>query len=119
LSYDTEGLVGGRINADGTQYSDKSSAGGFTSTNTATGKYTITLDNYTPDDGVLMLSILDGTTYAQDNYLTYQASSDGRSFEILNQDLDGNAASLLLQDESFVFAFMPFPPLKGTCMRIR
>ena len=119
LSYDTEGLVGGRINADGTQYSDESSAGGFTSTNTAIGRYTITLDNYTPNDGVLMLSILDGFTYAQNNYLTYQASSDGRSFEILNHDLDGIAANLSLQDKSFVFAFMPFPPLKGTCMRIR
>ena len=62
LPYDTEGLVGGRINADGTQYSDESSAGGFTSINTATGKYTITLDHYTPDDGILVLSILDNNS---------------------------------------------------------
>lgn len=122
LSYDTVGLVGGHINADGTQYSDVASVGGFTCTNTAVGRYTITLDDYTPSDGVMLLSIINKNaagTYPQDNYLTYEVSSDGQSFNILNQELNGVASTLGIQNTAFVFAFIPFPPPRGTVIVVK
>ncbi len=110
LPFDTPGLVGGRINGSGTEFSPETSVGDFTITRTATGQYNLTLDDYTPDDGVLLLSSLDGNsnhTYPQDDYLTYEASLDGQSFLIWNQDLNGSASSLTLANMDFVFAFVP------------
>ncbi|MBN1910568.1 MAG: PEP-CTERM sorting domain-containing protein [Pirellulales bacterium] len=104
IDYDTPGLVGGRIVngavADG--------VGLFSVTQTDTGVYRIDLDGYTPEDGILLLSVADmetsGITAPADNIISYEADGD----YFLVNTRDRNSTSSAFQNTDFVFAFMPY-----------
>ncbi|MBN1590583.1 MAG: PEP-CTERM sorting domain-containing protein [Pirellulales bacterium] len=105
VDYDAPGLVGGRVAETGTVMSG---VGSFSLSHPETGVYRITIPGYTPDDGVLMLTVADmetdGATAPADNIISYEA--DGSTFLVNLRDRDG--ADSLLEDASFVFAFLAF-----------
>jgi hypothetical protein len=106
LPYVTPGLVGGSY--DGLSSSTDASVGDFTMNRLATGQYELTVEDESPQTGMLILSVAHRATAANvtapdDNVLTYQPSSTG-SFLINSYDLP----TLSMQDTKFVWAFIGF-----------
>jgi hypothetical protein len=108
MSYDTAGLIGGRVGATGSTF-DAESAGAWSVQRLGLGRYFLTIDGFSPEDGMLLLSLTPThpSGYPQDDYLTYDILDDG--YEIWVQDVNGSAGTLARADSSFVFAFIPLP----------
>ena len=109
LPYETENLIAGRVNMDGTLVNSTNPAE-FTLVKDGTGSYLLTIPGRTPDQGMLLLTGT-GATGSVDNTLVYEAA--GSSFRILGVDMVSNAereaGSLTsLEDTSFQFAFIDF-----------
>ena len=100
VPFSATGLVGGRVAEDG---SVLSSAGSFSLLRSSPGVYRLTVPGHSPDTGVLLLTVagLRGAD-PDDNILSYEA--EGSDFVIESRDLPG----LLLEDASFVFAYVPY-----------
>lgn len=114
LPYDTENLVAGRVNEDGSLVNSTDTAQ-FTLTRETDGKYLLTIDGRTPDDGMLLLSAT-GPNGSQDNQMAYEVA--GNSFRILGIDMITSAEEGLgeftdHEDTSFSFAFIDYltPPV--------
>ncbi len=106
VDYDAPGLVGGRIAADGS-LSDL--AGSFLLTHPSTGAYQITIPGYTPDDGVLLLTVAGMETVGiitapANNIISYEAYGN----DFLVNVRDRGSSSSPLEDCEFVFAFLAF-----------
>lgn len=114
LPYETENLVAGRVNADGSIVNSTgvgSGAGQFTLTKDGNGRYLLTVAGRTPNDGTLLLTPAAGFDGIADNTLAYEAA--GNSFRILGLDLvtveeKDNGGSVLFQDTAFSFAFLDY-----------
>ncbi len=106
LPYDAENMVGGLY--DGLANTHVSSAGDFTMTRLATGRYELTIAGESPDTGMLITSITHQTTQGpttapDDNILAYEPGPNG-TFLINSYDLP----TLNLQDTKFSWAFVGF-----------
>ncbi|MBN1589123.1 MAG: CehA/McbA family metallohydrolase [Pirellulales bacterium] len=105
VDYDAPGLTGGRISDGGTVVDG---VGSFSVTHPSTGVYRINVTGYTPEDGVLLLTVADmetdGITAPADNIISYEA--DGSAFLVNVRDRDG--ANSPLENTDFVFAFLAF-----------
>jgi len=109
IDYNAPGLIGGRISASG---STLDGAGSFSISRAGlgAGEYRITINNgqYTPDEGVLLLTIADyetdGITAPDDNIISYEA--DGNTFLVNIRDRNDDTSPL--EDCGFVFAFLPY-----------
>ncbi|NLE39371.1 MAG: hypothetical protein GX621_15225 [Pirellulaceae bacterium] len=106
LDYDSPDLTCGRVTANGGLIDAR---GSFSLTRPSTGVYRITIADYTPDDGILLLTSsgweTEGSlTAPADNVLSYEA--DGNAFVVNMRDRDGSAS--LLEDGEFVFAFLAY-----------
>jgi len=111
VDYDAPGLVGGRVAADG---SVLKSVGPFSVEHDVDhpGVYRISINNgdndlYTPDEGVLLLTIAEcetSTTVPDDNIISYEA--DGDEFVVNVRDRNGSSSPL--EDGAFVFAFIAY-----------
>ena len=120
IPFATEGLVGGYVQENGTVGGERA-VGDFTVENVGTGTFELTLADYTPEDGILLLSILDEhipTAMPQDDWITYAPSEDGLSFTIVTRDCDTVANNNSRASSGFVFAFIPIeegttPVLEG------
>jgi hypothetical protein len=102
----TEGLVGGRF--EGSSSSSLSSAGNFSMTRLAAGRYELTIPGETPSTGMLLLTVAGlaekaGVTAPDDNTLSYAPTGTG-SFLIESTDLPAGS----LQDTTFAWAFVKF-----------
>jgi hypothetical protein len=109
LPYETENLIAGRVNMDGSLVNSTNPAE-FTLVKDGTGSYLLTIPGRTPEQGMLLLTGT-GATGSVDNTLVYEAA--GNSFRILGVDMVSNAereaGSLTsLEDTSFQFAFIDF-----------
>jgi hypothetical protein len=112
LPYDTDNLVAGRVNPDGTLI-NSTPTGDFTLTKTAAGTYELTVNGRTPDQGMLLLTAEDGS----DHQLVYEPIA-GNKFRILAVDpvnqaeFEFDGAAPELEDTGFQFAFVDFvtPP---------
>src|SRR5690606_25204861 len=115
LPYETENLIAGRVNMDGTLVNSTNPAE-FTLVKDGTGSYLLTIPSRTPDQGMLLLTGT-GATGSVDNTLVYEAA--GNSFRILGIDMVSNGEResgtlTSLEDTSFQFAFIDFlNPLVG------
>jgi hypothetical protein len=114
VPYDTAGLIGGRVSADGQTF-DHQRAGNWSIKRLAPGRYRLTLAGHKPAEGVLLLSVMDASrNIPVDNFMTYAISPDGAGYEIRAQDIDGSAPDASWQDTSFVFMFIPIDsPVQG------
>jgi len=106
IDYSSPDLTGGRIAADGGLIDAR---GSFALTQPSTGVYRITIDGYTPGDGILLLTASGwetegGLTLPTDNIISYEA--DGNTFVVNTRDRDGSASPL--QNGEFVFAFLAY-----------
>jgi len=109
VDYSAPGLIGGHISASG---STLAGAGSFSVSreNLGAGEYRITIGGgqYTPDEGVLLLTVAqtetESITAPADNIISYEA--DGNTFLVNIRDRNGAASDL--QDCAFVFAFVPY-----------
>ncbi|HBO45517.1 MAG TPA: hypothetical protein DD670_16615 [Planctomycetaceae bacterium] len=106
IDYDAPGLTGGRVAADS---SLTAARGSFSLTHPSTGVYRITIDGYTPDDGILLLTSSGwetegGLTTPADNILSYEA--DGNAFVVNIRDRNGSES--LLENGEFIFAFLAY-----------
>ena len=108
VPYDSVGLIAaGRIDDDGSILNGAGSAP-FSVEHSAAGEYTLEIEQWTPDEGILLLteSKMGYTTAvgnrAEDNWLTYEPDDEGR-FSIQSYDLPNET----LQDSEFVFLFLP------------
>jgi len=109
LPYETENLIAGRVNLDGTLINSTNPAE-FTLVKEAAGSYLLTIPGHTPDQGMLLLTGT-GATGSVDNSLVYEAA--GNSFRILGVDMlttpEKEAGGFTtLEDTSFQFAFIDF-----------
>lgn len=122
LPYETENLVAGRVNADGTIVNSTgvgTAPGEFTLTRDSAGQYLLTVAGRTPSQGMLLLSAATGFDGIADNTMAYEAA--GSSFRILGIDLitsdeKNQGAFTNYQDTAFSFAFIDFltpPELPG------
>jgi hypothetical protein len=110
LPYDTENLVAGRVNPDGTLI-NSTSTGDFTLIRESAGTYLLTVNGRTSSQGMLLLN-----ANAADHTLAYEPA--GNSFRIfaldpVNQaEYEGTLAELTLVDTNFQFAFIDYvtPP---------
>jgi hypothetical protein len=112
LPYETDNLVAGRVNPDGSLI-NSTPTGDFTLTKTAAGTYELTVNGRTPDQGMLLLTAEDGS----DHQLVYEPIA-GNKFRILTIDpvntaeFEFDGAAPELEDTGFQFAFIDFvtPP---------
>jgi len=108
VDYDAPDLIGGRVNADGTLAKQ---VGSYSFTRESAGVYRLNIaDDVTPDDGILLLTLLGAETSGSvtapaDNIISYAA--DGDDFIIQTRDLNGTTTPAL-QNAGFVFAFLPY-----------
>lgn len=125
LPYETENLVAGRVNADGTLI-DSTDPLDFTLTTetvfnldgvTTHLEYLLTINGRTPDQGMLLLNAT-GEGDSIDNYLVYEP--EGNKFRILGLDIittnEENFGELVEPESTaFSFAFIDFvtPPTLG------
>ncbi|MBA3482139.1 MAG: hypothetical protein H0T51_10030, partial [Pirellulales bacterium] len=118
LPYDTENLVAGRVNADGSVINSTgvgTNPGEFTLTKDATGQYLLTVAGRTPAQGMLLLNAAAGADSIADNTMAYEA--EGNAFRIFGidmitlteRDLGGFTS---FEDTAFSFAFIDYvtPP---------
>ena len=109
VPYDlTQNLVAaGRVDDDGSLLNAAGLAD-VSVTRDAAGQYTLSIDGWSADDGILLLTeskmgFLAGVgSRAEDNWLTYQEDAFG-NFSINSYDLPGEG----FQDSEFVFLFLP------------
>ena len=114
LPYETENLVAGRVNANGTIVNSTgvgTGAGQFTLTKDGTGQYLLTVAGRTPNDGTLLLTPSVGFDGIADNTLVYEPA--GNSFRITGLDLITIAekdlgGAVLFEDTAFSFAFLDY-----------
>lgn len=114
LPYETDNLVAGRVNADGSIVNSTgvgTGAGQFTLTKDGTGNYLLTVAGRTPNDGTLLLTPGPGFDGIADNTLVYEPA--GNAFRIQGLDLitieeKDLGGSVLFEDTSFSFAFLDF-----------
>ncbi|VTS05577.1 cadherin domain-containing protein [Tuwongella immobilis] len=81
---------------------------GFTAVNSANGEIRLTINGYTPADGILLISPEgDGGTDLGDNIVTYGV--DGNTFVIQTYDLSSTSPATLVDTNQrmFTFAFIP------------
>ena len=109
LPYETENLVAGRVDEDGTILSS-TDTDEFTLTKQSAGEYLLSIDGKSFDDGMLLLNAT-GPDGSFDNTMAYERS--GNDFLILGLDMISSAeagqGSLVdLEDTSFSFAFVDF-----------
>jgi hypothetical protein len=110
LPYDTENLVAGRVNPDGSLI-NSTPTGEFTLVREAAGTYLLTVDGRTSSQGMLLLN-----AEASDHTLAYEPA--GNSFRIFALDpvtqaeFEGTVAEMTLVDTNFQFAFIDYvtPP---------
>ncbi|WP_428307446.1 dockerin type I domain-containing protein [Lacipirellula sp.] len=122
LPYETENLVAGRVNANGSIVNSTgvgTAPGQFTLTRDSAGQYILTVAGRTPSQGMLLLTPGAGIDGLTDNTMAYEAF--GNSFRIMGIDLitqadkDGGAFTDF-QDTAFSFAFIDYltpPELAG------
>jgi len=106
VDFDAPGLIGGRIAANGIPV--EMTDGFSLSHSIGTGAYRLSIPGYTPNDGILLLTVAGmetsgGITAPANNFASYEAS--GNDFVIQLRDLDGLASA---QDCGFMFAFLPY-----------
>jgi len=105
LPYDSENLVAGRVNEDGTLI-NSTDVGGFTLTKQGSGLYLLDIVGKTFDDGMLLLNAI-GEGESVDNTLVYERS--GNAFLISGLDMVATTSELVLpEDTAFSFAFIDF-----------
>jgi hypothetical protein len=110
LPYDTQNLVAGLVNPDGSLI-NSTPTGEFTLVREAAGTYLLTVDGRTSSQGMLLLN-----ANTADHTLAYEPA--GASFRIfaldpVNQaEYEGTVAELTLVDTNFQFAFIDYvtPP---------
>lgn len=104
LPYDTQNLVAGRVNPDGTIV-NSTDPSGFTLTRTDEGEYLLEVVGRTNQQGMLLLNS-ESEGNGDDNIMSYV--KDGDDFRILG--IDSFATSTLdgLEDSAFSFAFIDF-----------
>lgn len=125
LPYETENLVAGRVNADGTIVNSTDPLNFTLTTETVFDfdginthlEYILTIDGRTPDQGMLLLNAV-GEGESIDNYMVYEP--DGNSFRILGLDMittnEENFGEFVEPESTaFSFAFIDFltPPTLG------
>lgn len=109
LPYETENLVAGRVEEDGTIINSTDPTG-FTLTKQSTGEYLLQIVGKTFDDGMLLLNAT-GPDGSFDNTMAYERS--GNDFLILGLDMitseEAGLGQLVdLEGTSFSFAFVDF-----------
>ncbi|RIK76550.1 MAG: hypothetical protein DCC67_13735 [Planctomycetota bacterium] len=118
LPYDSENLVAGRVNADGSIINSTgigTGAGQFTLTRSSDGQYLLTVAGKTPNTGMLLLTPAAGADGVADNTLVYEPA--GNAFRILGLDLvtieeKDAGAGITFEDTAFSFAYIDYlaPP---------
>ncbi len=101
------GLIGGQVIGDGTAANSlRVSVGDFTIDRQDTGEYILSIDGYTPEDGMLILQSSDAdSTTAEHVLLSYEAAENGTDFVIQQHQLPTPDT---LVDLDFNFLFIPF-----------
>jgi hypothetical protein len=98
-------VISGRIMEDATT---ELASGPVTVTDTGTGTFHMTIDGYTPLDGVLLISPEGGDNYNVDNVVNYEANGDG--WDIETRDITGMGLQDLTAGEAVAsFVFIPGP----------
>lgn len=106
LPYESENLVAGRVNEDGTLV-NSTDTNEFTLTRQADGEYLLQIVGKDYDDGMLLLNAL-GDGGSSDNSLVYERSTGG-DFLILGLDMVATPSELVdPEDTAFSFAFIDF-----------
>lgn len=119
---DAPDLVSGRFNGDASIAMYSGNSPQFTVTNVGSGRWILTLDDYTPTDGILIISAEGGGTYNLDNIVSYQATPDGKAWEIQSRDTPNNGLQTpytVINGANFPeavasFVFIPAPPVGFT-----
>jgi hypothetical protein len=105
-------LISGRFLGNGTPLLYSGSAPQFAMTNIATGRWELTIPGYSPANGVLILSAEGGSSGNQDNIVSYEPSTNGRTWIIESRDLPACILETPGGGSEPVasFVFIPAPP---------
>ncbi len=100
------GVVNGRFAGNGTI---DFQSGDFTLTVIDSGRYQLTIDGFTPTDGVLLVSPETGGTLNQDNIVTYEPNQVGTGWIIEVRDIpDPGGPEDTGAELAATFSFIPF-----------
>ncbi len=109
LPYETENLVAGRVDEDGSII-NSTDTNEFTLTRQSAGEYLLEIVGKTFDDGMLLLNAT-GLNGSFDNTMAYERSGDDfliLGLDMITSDEAGSGSLVDLEDTSFSFAFVDF-----------